>query len=108
MRLAVARGDPPHATAQRRRAMKTRIILVCVIVLFRIASDAGAQSTLANMVGIVQDQSGLVMPGVTIQLQNLDESTKVETISDGAGAFQFLNLKPGRYAMVASLVKHFA
>jgi hypothetical protein len=86
------------------RAVHERILVFVVSVALPCGARAAvAQSTFGNIVGIVQDQSASVMPGVTIQLQNLDENARLEALSDGAGAFQFLNLKPGRYALVASL-----
>src|SRR5262249_5792344 len=86
------------AETSRRHLMRTRTLLIGLLLLTapRIAS---AQSTLANIVGVVRDQSALALPGASVTLQDLDQNTKQDTVSDGDGAFQFLNLKPGRYTI---------
>jgi hypothetical protein len=82
--------------------MKVRrfVFVVALLALSRVVS---AQSIFASVVGTVQDQSALVLPGAVVTLQNVDENTTQTAVADEHGAFQFLNLKAGRYAIVGRL-----
>jgi len=87
-----------------RAAVRYIIVGSAVIVAgLAAARGASAQSTFGSIVGIAQDQSLLPVPGATITLRNADENTTQSIVSDAAGAFQFLNLKPGAYDIDASL-----
>jgi Carboxypeptidase regulatory-like domain/TonB dependent receptor len=83
--------------------MNARRILILVLVQLMLSHATRAQSTFGDIVGMVQDQSLAAIPGSMITLQNVDENITQSTVSDASGAFQFLNLKPGRYTIVASL-----
>ena len=81
-----------------------RSLVVCSLLFLALAlldSRATAQSTFASIVGTVEDQSGAAVGGSSLTLKNLDEGSTLTTQSDTGGAFQFLNLKPGRYELVA-------
>ena len=49
-------------------------------------TPALAQST-ATVTGVVQDATGAVIPGATVLLTNLDNSSQRKTVSSGAGEF---------------------
>jgi hypothetical protein len=68
-------------------------VLACTI----LGSSAYAQSTFGSIVGVVKDPSGLVVPGATITLSGIDDSSARDATSDQDGAFQFMNVKSGRY-----------
>ena len=68
-------------------------VLACTI----LTSSANAQSTFGSIVGVVKDPSGLVVPGATITLSGIDDSSARDATSDQDGAFQFMNVKSGRY-----------
>jgi hypothetical protein len=61
--------------------------------------QAVAQSTLGNVVGVVQDQTDAVVPAASVKIQNLDDNSVRTTVSGADGAFEFLNLKPGKYSI---------
>jgi Carboxypeptidase regulatory-like domain len=67
---------------------------ICCIVLL---SAAQAQSTFGTIVGTVKDPSGLVIPGASVLLLNLEDRSTRNALSDSDGSFLFLNVKPGRY-----------
>jgi hypothetical protein len=69
-------------------------LLVC-------SSPASAQR--ATLSGNVVDQSGGVLPGVSITLVNLDRGLKRGTVTDQRGAFAIPLLSPGRYTLTAQL-----
>ncbi len=66
------------------------------------ASALPAQSTFGSIVGTVRDRSGATVGNVSLSLRDLDENTTRSTVSDGAGLYEFPNLKPGCYEGTAS------
>ena len=54
--------------------------------------------------GNVIDEDGLELPGATVRLVTLPDSTRVGYILSGdSGDFSFANLKPSRYALLLSM-----
>jgi Carboxypeptidase regulatory-like domain len=54
--------------------------------------------------GIVRDQSGAVLPGVTIEVTSDALTERARTaVSDGSGRFIFMNLPAGRMSVAATL-----
>jgi len=62
-----------------------------------------AQTSTGKIVGVVQDSSGGVLPGVSIVVRNLGTGTSRDTITDDRGQFEVSNLAPGRYQVDAEL-----
>jgi Carboxypeptidase regulatory-like domain/TonB dependent receptor len=60
---------------------------------------AHAQSTFGSIVGVVRDASQAVVPGAAVTIHSLEDGSRRSTTSDGNGAFEFLNLKPGNYSL---------
>jgi hypothetical protein len=58
----------------------------------------------ASITGIVKDTSGAVLPGVTVEAASpvLIEKARA-TVTDGAGAYQIINLLPGTYTVTFTL-----
>jgi hypothetical protein len=73
------------------------LILCCAV-----AAPAAAQTTSPVAVsGIVQDQTGAVLPGATVELVNAG-GTVVQTVTaDNGGAFRFERVAPGQYDLRA-------
>jgi len=69
--------------------------------LFALPLSAFAQSTLA---GVVKDNSGAVLPGVTVEASSpaLIERTRT-AVTDAAGQYQMVNLRPGAYSLTFTL-----
>jgi hypothetical protein len=58
----------------------------------------------AQLGGIVSDQSGALLPGVTVAATNTATGVLTTTISNDSGAYSFPSLQPGRsYTVSASL-----
>lgn len=64
------------------------------------AQGLGATATLT---GLVTDQSGAVMPGVSLTLVNLGEHSTVNTASNQAGYYEFPYLRPATYTLTAMM-----
>jgi len=91
--------------ADREKAMKriARRLLLLGLVCTVLAAAARAQvSTTGQLVGTVQDQSGAVIPGVGLQLQNEETRAALTATASGDGGFVFPTLLPGSYTLTVS------
>src|SRR6267154_5915748 len=74
-----------------------------VLVLALSAVPARAQER-ASIVGLVQDASGAVMPGVTVEASSPALIEQVRSaVSDGNGRYSIIDLRPGTYTVTFSL-----
>ncbi len=79
------------------------IALVCLAALSA-AGQASAQSAgTASIEGIVSDQTGGVLPGVAIQIRNVQTNSARDVITDSEGRYRAVALAPGSYAVSATL-----
>jgi hypothetical protein len=74
------------------------MLVLCVI---GIGVSAHAQSTFGSIVGVVHDATQAVVPGASVNLRSLEDNSVRSTMSDQNGSFEFVNLKPGNYALSA-------
>jgi hypothetical protein len=81
--------------------MKTTTIAI-LLTLHLLLPLALAQSTFGTIVGAAVDATGAAVAGATITVRNVDENTVHTTTTGEDGSFQFLNLKAGRYELVAN------
>src|SRR5688572_12670224 len=81
------------------RSVRTLLLLAGVFVLAQQA--AFAQGTIT---GVVRDDSGGVLPGVTVEAASpaLIEKTK-SAVTDGTGQYRIVDLRPGTYSLTFSL-----
>src|SRR5262245_61206394 len=81
------------------RALRQWCVLLAAFVLTPAAAFAQASIT-----GVVKDASGAVLPGVTVEVASpvLIEKTK-SAVSDGAGVYRIVDLRPGAYSMTFTL-----
>jgi hypothetical protein len=76
----------------------------CVATLILLSAwSAAAQSTTGSISGIVVDDSKAVLPGVSIEVVNLDTGARRSLVTDSEGRFRALNLVPARYSVAAEL-----
>lgn len=78
-------------------------LLASGLVVFLLPAIAWAQTSAGKIVGVVQDTSGGVLPGVSIVVKNLGTGTSRDTVSDDRGQFDVSGLAPGRYQVDAEL-----
>src|SRR5205807_3348142 len=57
----------------------------------------------ASIDGIVKDQQGGVLPGVTVTLRNVDSGVTRTSTTEADGRYRFLALPPARYHLSAEL-----
>ena len=79
-----------------------RLVLLLCALIGLVPTLAHAQT--AELRGVVADDSGAVLPGVTVTIRN--EATGVERtlITDGQGSFRAPALQPGTYAVKSDLM----
>ena len=78
----------------------------CVSVLVLLAGaalPARAQEFRGEISGRVVDESGGVLPGVTVTATNVDTNTPTSTVTNETGVFRIPYLNPGRYTLTAEL-----
>jgi hypothetical protein len=85
----------------RMTMMWGRAVQACLLVLVCLVAPARAQFDTAVVLGTVKDNSGGVVPGVTVTLRNVETGITSFTHSDDNGNFQFLNVRIGRYEVSA-------
>jgi hypothetical protein len=85
---------------------RLRIPFLCVATIAGIGLtvvDARAQGAAAALSGTVSDETGAVLPGVTVVIRNTDTSLTREVITDADGRFSAPNLPVGPYELTATL-----
>ena len=81
-----------------------RVTLAAVLCLFALSRPAWAQVVTGSIVGAVRDESGLVLPGVTMTLTSPVLPTGPATfITNEQGEYRFTNLRPGNYTLKTNL-----
>src|SRR5688500_11932408 len=82
--------------------MKTLLNAVTVFSLLLMNSTAWAQAT-AQMSGTVRDESGAVLPGVTVTVTQTDTGFARSVVTEGSGGYIIPNLPLGPYRLEVSL-----
>lgn len=72
-----------------------------VLLTFLLPSVAVAQN--ATLAGTVLDNSGGLMPGVTVTVTNIDTGRAQTTVTDMNGRYRFPILPPGDYSLVSEI-----
>ena len=85
--------------------MRTRHFLFTVAVLVGLSLPIAAQTQITTAVieGVVVDTSGAVLPGVEVEIRNVDTNFTRTLTTDRSGRFVALQLPPGRYTVTFKL-----
>ena len=82
------------------RRLLVQSLSACVLTLL-VAANASAQASIS---GLVQDATGAVLPGVTVEASSDALIEKVRTATtDGAGRYTIVDLRPGIYTVTFTL-----
>src|SRR3989304_5919311 len=79
-----------------------RVIGLFALVLV-MGGSLGAQITTGTISGTVKDSTGAVLPGATVEVQNVDTGISRTVSTDSRGYYSAPNLSLGQYAVTASL-----
>ena len=74
-----------------------------VLSLLLTTGAAWAQLSTAQLSGRVTDESGAVLPGVTVTVTQTDTGFTRSDVTDGNGSYVLSNLPPGPYRLEMSL-----
>ena len=80
--------------------MRGKFAGAAIAVVLMVCSAVG-QSTFGSIVGVVHDTTQAVVPGASVKIRSLEDNSSRSTTSDQNGSFEFVNLKPGNYALSA-------
>ena len=78
-------------------------ILCSLAVLACFAIPAAAQEITGTIQGVVTDESGARLPGVTVIVKHVETSQTSEVVSNEEGRFTVPYLRPGTYDVTFSL-----
>src|SRR5436190_432968 len=84
-----------------RRA--TRELCLGVLILLLTTSIASAQLATAQLSGRVTDESGAVLPGVTVTATQTNTGLVKTDVTDGNGSYVLTNLPTGPYRLEVAL-----
>ncbi|MCH7803179.1 MAG: TonB-dependent receptor [Acidobacteria bacterium] len=76
---------------------------LCVLVLIGLVAGPLAQGTTGSILGVVQDQSQAVLPGVTVTATSIETNQSRTAISDDEGRYRLPLLPVGPYEVQAEL-----
>ena len=79
--------------------MRLRTIALALVALFATTALAGAQQPTGEIFGKVTDQSGAVMPGVTVTLTSPILLQPLAAVSSETGTYQFPRLEVADYTV---------
>jgi hypothetical protein len=83
------------------RLFSNRLAIAAVAFAFLAAHQANAQVLKGQILGTIADQTGAVMPGVTVRITDTRTNFQRTGETNDAGNFFFVNLDPGVYTVEA-------
>src|SRR5215831_13164132 len=76
-------------------------VLSILLALMSPGSLSFAQRAAVSVTGVVQDQTGAVLPGAVVDLLNSGGVVAQSTTTDGVGVFRFDSVSADQYQIVA-------
>lgn len=89
------------------REQKSKVwcsLVLALVLIGLVPSLALAQTTSATISGTATDETGGVLPGVTVSVENVATGLTRTTVSDDEGRFTVLQLVPGDYQVQGELI----
>jgi hypothetical protein len=83
------------------RVLQNCVPLVLALALF--APSAWPQASTGTVSGTVRDQSGAVVPGAAVSLQNTATNVTSKSVTNQVGFYMFPGVVPGPYLLVAEV-----
>src|SRR6516225_2617334 len=94
-RITQARTMESLKLNKRRSHMRKLVLTVLLVVAFAIAAEA--QETTATITGTATDQTGAVLPGVTVTARNIDTGASRTVTTNAEGVYIATLLSVGAY-----------
>lgn len=83
--------------------LSTAVLGLISLFLVLPAGTVMAQTTTATISGLVKDESGAVLPGVSVNVKNVDTGSVRTLVTDDQGHYMAPELGPGNYEVEATL-----
>ena len=80
-----------------------RLLALLLLVVLASTGSAAAQATTGSIEGIVTDNQGLVVPGASVTVRNVDTNVSRSVVSAADGGYRFLNMPVGNYELTVEL-----
>jgi hypothetical protein len=94
------KSEQPRTVLFWRKDM-SRVLVAIVVALLCTVGPVTGQSTFGSIVGAVHDASEAVIAGASVEIRSLEDNSTHSTTAGADGSFEFVNLKPGKYALSA-------
>ncbi|HEY7818575.1 MAG TPA: carboxypeptidase-like regulatory domain-containing protein, partial [Vicinamibacteria bacterium] len=78
-------------------------VVLGVLTVLSLATSVFAQRTTGGITGTVTDDTGAVLPGVTVDLTGEYVMGSQTSITNENGVYRFMNLTPGTYNLAFSI-----
>jgi hypothetical protein len=78
--------------------------IVCFAAIFSLSYQAAWAQAAGSVTGTVADETGGILPGVTVQLLPAGAQTALETVTDGGGIYRFANVPAGTAELTIRLI----
>ncbi|HEX2331052.1 MAG TPA: TonB-dependent receptor, partial [Candidatus Angelobacter sp.] len=86
----------------RKLLMIAALVSPAIVLYVDLPTLAHGQAISGDLLGVVSDSSGAVIPNATVTATNNATGVKVTTKSNGAGQYHFVNLPVGQYSVEVS------
>lgn len=80
-----------------------RLLALLLLVVLASTGSAAAQATTGSIEGIVTDNQGLVVPGASVTVRNIDTNVNRSVVTGADGGYRFLNMPVGNYELTVEL-----
>src|SRR5262245_41709040 len=82
--------------------MRNRVLSLCFLLVAALTSTT-VYAQNAQSSGIVQDQTGAILPGVTVTAKNIETGLTRSAVSQGVGDYRIPALPPGNDTVTTEL-----
>lgn len=89
----------PRQVSRESRAVTYIVAMLVLALCCMVPCSIWAQSASGTISGTVTDQTGAVVPGASVVLDNSATGVKTETVSNGTGFFNFAAVATGTYKL---------
>src|SRR3954470_2363489 len=87
--------------------IRKAVLLSACLFSIALSANAAAQSGDGSLRGIVNDEQGAAMPGVTVTATSPQAIAPAVAVTDASGEYRLTNLAPGPYTLTRELAGFF-
>src|SRR5262249_18293449 len=89
----------PHALKSKRRSIMSQLLSLRVLLLsvLSVLVASGQTITTADVVGVVTDTSGAIVPRATVTIKSVDTNETRTVVTNDLGQYRFPLMNPGEY-----------